>query len=168
MSAAFVKAAASYHGIPAEIIARSDINTADDGVVYLTVSIPLREEDFSQIVKRMVQLQEKEEAESPAFIPDSDLDIQQWRDDYAALSPKEKGQFKSFARYKAYRQAEQFEPEEPEAVSELPAAVWVHSDDVMQAQIGMASDKDWVKGFLLQVDMLTPEQKAKYCGDQKP
>ncbi len=199
----FTRAAISYHGIPPDVVVRSDVHTGEDGVLYITVQIPIMDEDMGPIVKRMGQLTEQTQ-ESPAFVPDDDLQMAQWRDDYSALSPQEKGKYKSFQRYKAHRMAEQAnegpifatfaeakaaydamlnEPsegvggrkvqhidvaEEQEAVSELPAAVWLWFDEATPQQAAMASDRNDAEGrYLVQVDMLTPEQKAKYCGEQK-
>lgn len=55
-----------------------------------------------------------------------------------------------------------------EAAPELPAAVWVAVDDLTQGQGNMASDRRGVSGeteYLLQVDMLTAEQREKYGAD---
>lgn len=200
----FTKAAISYHGIPPDVVVRSDVHTGDDGVLYLTVQIPIKDEDLGPIVKRMEQMPTTVRDDA-VFVPD---DLGQLREDWAALTPAERGKYKSFARYKAYRQAEQFEadglpgvwrdekgdivrahippyepsegiggrkvqhvdvPEEPEADTELPAAVWVHAAEMTDTQLIMSSDADAErKMYLIQVDMLTPEQKAKYCGGQKP
>lgn len=212
----FTKAAISYHGIPPDVVVRSDVHTGDDGVLYLTVQIPIMDEDLGPIVKRMEQMTTTVQDDA-VFVPD---DLGQLREDWAALTPAERGKYKSFARYKTHRQAEQFEadglsgvwrerpteevdklvrgeqarigadiregfepsegiggrkvqhvdvPEEPEAESELPAAVWAHAAELTDTQLIMSSDADAErKMYLIQVDMLTPEQKAKYCGEQKP
>lgn len=190
----FQQAAISWFGLP------EHTRVADEcapGQVAFVVT--LTAEDLAGIAQRM---QVQEEPARAGVVDWERLDREQisqeqLREDYAALTPAERGKYGSFGRYKAHRQAEQFdsgtlpggaEPydwlpstegvggrkvrhvdvaEEPEAVTELPAAVWVQPSDLAKAQFNWASDHDDVKGYLMQVDMLTAEQKAKYCGEQK-
>lgn len=176
MTTSFTKAAVSYYGIDAGLPVRTDINTAEDGVLYLTLSIAIKDEDLGPIVKRMSGIEQKEEFE-PLFT--ADISDDEMRRDYTALQPGLKSRFGSFARYKAWRMenkqpvVDQTEgvggrkvqhvdaPEEEE--SKLPAAVWVHNEDMVQYQMAMASEYDESTAqWLVQVTMLTPEQKAKY------
>lgn len=63
-------------------------------------------------------------------------------------------------------------PEQQDADIELPAAVWVPAWDASAEQIATRSDYryrlDGAEGcdYLLQVALLTPEQKAKYCPEE--
>lgn len=243
MTTSFTKAAVSYYGIEAGLPVRTDINTAEDGVLYLTLSIAIKDEDLGPIVKRMSGIEQKEEFE-PLFT--ADISDDEMRCDYTALQPGLKSRFGSFARYKAWRMenkqpaAEQkgigtalhgevgesaegwkgvwlrklelnpnqiahgdwprsggmvlvpFDcmseyqkmgrPKDPdavessegiggrkvqhvdvadeqEAVSELPAAVWMPESDLTDVQKHMASDHDPRKGsYLVQVSMLDDRQ----------
>jgi hypothetical protein len=212
-SSMFLQAAASYWGIPPDQLILGKQSGAIDGVFSVQLNIALTPDDLVGITHRMGQMAQPEaqEQEDPVFVPD-DLNLEQLHDDWAALTQTERGRFKSFARYKAHRQAEQFDEylaqnplhlpngrhpafkevvsvgceqpsegvggrkvqhvdvaEEQEAVSELPAAVWVHWTDMQTGQKEMSSDWDELKQcYLLQVALLTAEQKAKYCGKQKP
>lgn len=208
----FLQAAASYWGIPPDQLIMGKQGGSIGGVFSLQLTIALTPGDLVGITHRMHQMaedagmREPQAEEQVQFVADDPLQLAQWRDDYSALSPQEKGKYKSFQRYKAHRQAEalQFDKEEwaennkayhamlaeesegvggrkvqhvdvaeePEADAELPATVWVHGNDLSSHQLDMASDRrhkgEFGTEFLVQVDMLTPEQKAKYCGEQKP
>jgi hypothetical protein len=178
MTTSFTKAAVSYYGIDAGLPVRTDINTAEDGVLYLTLSIPIKDEDLGPIVKRMSGIEQKEEFE-PLFT--ADISEAEVRQDYTALQPGLKSRFGSFARYKAWRM-ENKQPvvdqtegvggrkvqhvDAPEEESDgLPESVWVFGLDMQTGQHGMASDSRECPGgaeYLMQTAFLTPEQKAKY------
>lgn len=206
MSTKLALAAVSYYGIDAGLPVRTDINTAEDGILYLTLSIPIKDADLGPIVKRMSGIEQKKEFE-PVFT--ADISDEELRQDYASLQPALKSRFGSFGRYKAWRMENkqpspaQFEadglagtwqestktmklgdpitptsegvgcrkvqhvdaPEEEE--SELPAAVWVPDAEGEHYPVAMASDSRWNADagqweHLIQVALLTPEQKAKY------
>lgn len=195
----FLQAAASYWGIPPDQLLMGKQGGTISGVFEVQLTIALTPGDLVGITHRMHQMAEdtgmrEPQAEQDVFVADDPLQLAQWRDDYSALSPQEKGKFKSFQLYKSVRQLQQQEQEiaealseqsegvggrkvqhvdvaeEQEAVSELPAAVWVPHDDstVEQRMFASAMDSSGVfVRYLIQVDMLTPEQKVKYCGEQK-
>jgi hypothetical protein len=198
-SSLFLQAAASYWGIPPDQLIMGKQSGAIDGVFSVQMTIALTPEDLVGITHRMGQMAQPEAQAQvePVFVPD-EMNLEQLRDDWAALTQTERGKFKSFARYKAHRQEEQFDEyltqnpinlpngrhpafkevvsvgceqpsegvggrkvqhvdvaEEPEAVGELPAAVWLPECELTEVQKQMASDHDPRKGnYLVQVSML--------------
>jgi hypothetical protein len=177
MTTSFAKAAVSYYGIESGLPVRTDINTAEDGVLYLTLSIAIKDEDLGPIVKRMSGIEQKEEFE-PLFT--ADISDDEMRRDYTALQPALKSRFGSFARYKAWRM-ENKQPvvdqtegvggrkvqhvDAPEEESDgVPESVWINRADLSWHQKTLVSDvnPEDPECALIQTMLLTPEQKAKY------
>lgn len=106
------------------------------------------------------------------------------RAEYASMTVADKAKFGSFKRYEAYalqtmaaddaiepsegaggRKVQHVDVPVDEVPAELPDAVWVHAKDLNDNQLPLVSDRkveDWVTYYLLQVSMLTDEQRAKY------
>lgn len=172
------EAAISYFGLP------EGTTLVEGGPVgAFAFIIPLTEEHLRGIADRMKAMAEPLQPatiEQPAIAHMAAHN--ELRAEWNMLSQAERGRFGSFGRYAAHsamgmaaddgveiphsegaggRKVQHVDaPTEEE--SGLPDAVWVRKADVTKEQIVMASDCDGVD-YLIQVAMLTPEQRAKYA-----
>lgn len=156
MTTSFTKAAVSYYGIEASLPVRTDINTAEDGVLYLTLSIPIKDDDLGPIVKRMSGIEQKEEFE-PLFT--ADISDDEMRRDYTALQPALKSRFGSFARYKAWRMENKQPSPEPVFIDTRTGDPFSPAPEVAEALINATQPSQGIGGRKVQhVD--APEEES--------
>lgn len=170
MSNQFLQAAASYFGLAETNLRKAECFT-DGGEVVMAFEIRMMSGDLIAIGERMQVLAQEETTRAPddTKVIDWGQTIGQMRDQYNALTPSERSRYGSFARFCAGtpvqsvgangRDVKHVEVEEEPAQIDV---VWVRDGDATDTQQRFASDYDKKKGFLVQVAMLTPEQKARY------
>lgn len=171
------EAAISYFGLP------EGTTLVEGGPVgAFAFIIPLTEEHLRGIADRMKAMAETA-APAAVFVASPSRD--ELRAEWDKLSQADRGRFGSFGRYAAQsamglaaddaieptegvggREVKHVDAPVEAAPSALPDAVWVPLDDVSDQQRLMASDwqntSDNVE-YLIQVAMLTDEQRAKYA-----
>lgn len=162
-SSLFFKAAASYFGIPPDQLVIGGQVGAINGAFKVSIELALTPEDLIGITNRMKQMDQARaaralddflkpragmsEAQSAEF--DAEGLTGEWRD------PSTEGV--------GGRKVVHVDVPEEQGDAGLPASVWVHWADMQTGQKEMSSDWDELKQcYLLQVALLTPEQKAKY------
>lgn len=161
-SAQFFNAAATYYGVPADQLVLGGQVGSVNGVFAITLQIALTPDDLIGITKRMAQL-DKERAgkalddflgEPRAGMPlakSAEFDAEgltgSWRE------PNSEGV--------AGRTVVHADVPEEDGDAGLPAAVWAPISEMSDQQAMLVSDARGGKG-LLQVALLTDEQKAKY------
>jgi hypothetical protein len=164
-SSAFFNAAASYFGLPPDQLVLGGQVGVIGGTFRISIEMAITPDDLIGITNRMKQLDQHRasqaldsfigkpragmsEAQSAAF--DAEGLTGTWRE------PSTEGV--------GGRKVAHVEVPKEEGDAGLPASVWVRDADLMRSQVGLASDTRNENGpeYLLQVSMLTDEQKAKY------
>ena len=163
----FLKAAASYYGVPAEIISKSEFFAAD-GQSTFVVEIPVSTEDMLGIADRMKVMR----AEVDVIDATRDLAMQgireagttqaEMRTEYNGMDQATRGRFGSFAAYVAWRTTEGADVGKEEKA--LPAYVLLDRNEATDLQRA-SSGVDPASGkFMVQVEDLTPQQLAAHFG----
>lgn len=173
MSAAISQAAISYFGLP------EGTQLVEGGPAgHFAFVIPLTEEHLRGIADRMKALAEPVPYEQTIEAHLSVPTREQLRADWNKLTPKEQGVYGSFGMFcKAEimaspgiggREVQHVDAPVDAAPSALPDAVWVSQRDMLAHQVDLASEVQQLGGgarnYLMQVIMLTDEQRIKYAG----
>lgn len=159
------QAAVSWFGLPEHTTV-----VGGEAAGQLVFAVTLTAEDLAGIAHRMQQVEPEPEPFSQPEPTREEL-----RSRYDALPAETRalyGSFKHFLRVSGAedqtegiggREVRHVDVVEEAAAVDLPAAVWVSNNEVSAHQVLLASDQN-ARGCLLQVHLLTPEQRAKYCG----
>lgn len=156
----FLKAAASYFGVPADIISKSEFFAAE-GQTTFVVEIPVRTEDMLGIADRMKTMHAPPpEVESEPVYPVAGRELM--RAEYNGMDQATRGRFGSFGAYMAWRTTEGSDVGKEEKA--LPAYVLLARDQVTELQRA-TSGLDPASGeYMVQVEDLTPQQLAAHFG----
>lgn len=158
----FLNAAASYYGISAEIISKSEFFAAD-GQSTFVVEIPVSTEDMLGIADRMrVMAVDQSASGDQVYAEMRHPDRDAMRAEYNGMDQATRGRFGSFAAYVAWRTTEGADVAKEEKA--LPAYVLMARDQVTELQRA-SSGLDPVSGkYMVQVEDLTPQQLAAHLG----
>lgn len=94
-----LQAARSYYGLSDTESCATQLYTNQAGQICVAFEIPLSNEDFAAIVKRMQNIQQPDRQPDTAIIEGPTVEAM--REAYNALSKAEKGRYGSFARFMA-------------------------------------------------------------------
>lgn len=158
----FLKAAASYYGIPADIISKSEFFAAE-GQTTFVVEIPVSTEDMIGIADRMKVMQaERQPDPIPVQAGISAPAQEQMRKEYNGMDQATRGRFGSFMAYCVWRTTEGADVYREEKA--LPAYVLLDRSEVTELQRA-GSGVDPASGkFMVQIEDLTPQQLAAHFG----
>jgi hypothetical protein len=160
----FLKAAASYYGVPADIISKSEFFAAD-GQSTFVVEIPVSTEDMLGIADRMKMMRAEAQAQHEQVRKEMEYPVagrELMRAEYNGMDQVTRGRFGSFAAYMAWRMTEGAKLGKEERA--LPAYVLLGRDEVTELQRA-GSGVDPVSGkYMVQIEDLTPQQLAAHFG----
>lgn len=194
-SARFLRAAASYWGVPPDQLILGGQHGAIDGVFSVQLTIALTPDDLAGIVKRMHTMAQDDavaaicrsaEARGHSVHTDGSqragMSVEKsaqfdaegltgtWVDHHVKPGASVKATIEEPTEGVGGRKVLHVDvpDDEPVTGGELPAAVWVYVSDLVGNQRQLCSDGRHVFGAiepeaLVQVDLLTSEQRAKYC-----
>lgn len=156
----FLKAAASYYGIPADIISKSEFFAAD-GQSTFVVEIPVSTEDMLGIADRMKTMHAPPPEVAPVHQAD-ELNVHVMRKEYNGMDQATRGRFGSFAAYVAWRTTEGADVAKEEKA--LPAYVLLDRNEATESQRVWAGADPASGKYMVQVEDLTPQQLAAHFG----
>ena len=165
----FLKAAASYYGVPDETHggARTAWVADESGRLMLVVEIPVRDDDLPAIVQRMRDMQAFKEAELAEAMCVASLPSQErMRAEYNALDRRSKSEFGSFSRYQEWRIGEALDAvvAEPSKAAEaladvVPPYVYLSPAECTPQQKARAVGQDEKGNYAVAVEDLTERQR---------